>query len=477
MYYRYSDRSTADTPHNWVYRGSCANVTTYKDTSWVEKVCNHGKSRGLIRGVPSLATEMSPLGCYDYFNGEIPTPKDITIVDQRQVTRKPYKEFRKRFENKEVILNPMYAETFTARLHPGVPEGTPVQRQHELGFYTDDLSQPGSLCPGWASAIYALGGIDLTYPAMWRITNVRPQQLVRRRFDVYDTKTLTLPPEEVVREAARQIRVFFADEPHDGQLVSEALCKANLGAYDVLTDLAESRNTIEFCLDALSNIIKLIRKLMRELRRARQMHTSLAAINRTCAEIWLQFRYAVMPIMYSIEDAIKYMESQYHPYQTIREGKNLELTLDLPSGWVADAPIEFRDRCYVKTMFDVDNFNHNLTVSAPRTAWEKVRLSWVIDWVYNVGEFLTAIDTPSSVKYRGTQYSRQIKTNRIKIRHSSGLRGTFDLHAKAYKVDIIDDPLAWISLPLDVQMNWRRWLDAVSLAWMRQKEQLKYLRG
>lgn len=477
-YYHYTDRSYAENPApaQVLAGGPCPVISTYQEPDWQKAITNGGKPRGLLPGVPHIDTELPPDGCYSYCTDPaLIEPELVVIEDTRSVTRAPFKEFAAKRKKGEIVLNPMTAKRVTAKLVPGLPPDVEPVSTSTFLARAYSVPEPHYGC-GNLYIHRTLGGIELKYPRLSPIW-VDYGHPVYRLYDVFHVNELVLPPMEVAYEAHEQIVNYFEKHPHYGQLVVKAYSEANQGAWDVLTELAEFGKTLEYGLDLLHNIVELIVKLKRDLKRAHSMHAAAAEIADRVATIWLQFRYAVKPVVYSIQDIIEYRKSIFTPYQTIRKGHDHELTLELSSGWVADAPVKFRDRCYVKSMYQVDFATYNLTVSGARTFWEVFPLSWLIDFVISVGDFLTAMSPPDALKNRGGMYSRQIVDGSIQISNKDGRKGYIRLDASMYRADTITDPIAWVDLPFNYKLKWQQMLDVLALSWARSKAQIHQLRG
>lgn len=479
LYYHYANGDVNGISPARVKIGSdpCAVYSTYGEPEWVDAITNGGKPRGLLPGVPHQNTELPPDGCYSYCtDGELIKPQTVVIEDARSITRVPYKEFAEKRKAGEIVLNPMTARRVTAKLVPGLPSDVNPVSTSTLMVRAYSDPEPHVTTCGYKYIHPTIGGIELKYPRLSTIW-VDYGLPVNRHYDVFRVDELEMPPMSVVYEAHKQIAEYFEKHPHNGQLVVKAYSEANQGAWDVLTELAEFGKTLEYGLDLLHNIVEMIVKLKRDLKRAHSMHAAAAEIAERVATIWLQFRYAVKPVVYSIQDIIEYRKSIFTPYQTIRKGHDHELTLDLSSGWVANAPVKFRDRCYVKSMYQVDFATYNLTVSSARTFWEIFPLSWLIDFVISVGDFLTALSPPDALKNRGGMYSRQIVDGSIQIYNKDGRKGYIRLDATMYKADTITDPIAWVDLPFNYKLKWQQMLDVLALSWSRSKAQIHHLRG
>lgn len=201
--------------------------------------------------------------------------------------------------------------------------------------------------------------------------------------------------------------------------------------WDVLTDVSELGQTMSFLKDgvvALKNITlgcltanpKMVLKAFRveptfnRLRHVRNVikrnryklgNTSLAA-TKSAANLWLAYRYGLMPLLYSCEDAIQVLNASppkvdRHYQVTFRETfvtRNQVIPQSI-SGYVTftehtteshSVSVRYKARIsYTDSVLARFGLN---PWSLPRTVWERVPFSFVVDWFYDVGGWIDRLN-------------------------------------------------------------------------------------
>nr|UJQ84984.1 MAG: hypothetical protein 1 [Leviviridae sp.] len=267
--------------------------------------------------------------------------------------------------------------------------------------------------------------------------------------------------------------------------------KIDEGTIDTLTMLAESKDTFSFVTNRLLTIAKLLvafkkgnfssvaPKTFRRMRRAKK-HGKTWSLSKSFAEAWLEVRYALMPLVYDVNGAIKVLsgENALTPRKTFR-------------GWEDDM---------VEKSFDVSYYDHSFQTTVrlhgvhrlnglgragaigesrhdndlayqlglfnvATTAWELVPFSFVVDWFINIGSTLNALNPNPTWKILAswvkTEYTH-IFDGFAEITLSNG-----DIESVPfmYTISKTNRDIAPKGSPLsvDVNLNTTRLIDALSL--------------
>lgn len=407
-----------------------------------------------------------------------PVRLDIMSVDKR--TKQKASEFRKLQATGKVIVKPRHACDISALLLPGPPASTVFSGTLSRPFgdprfdvsplWLDEKLKPGTYCGrvlNWAQSHDDAFGIPLDGPVTTpsgRI-GIMPGQ---RQWESGVVHSLVMPSPGVAHRAATLLYDALEKHEWDRGLITSVHAEANSGAWDLLTEMGEAKETIGWIFGLLKSGVDLVVKTKRELRNAhKRPGQSASALADEIASIWMQFRYAFSPLGYSVNDALAYFETEFKPYETFRKGSNVKVDVDFPSDWsVSD--IKVRDRVFLKHRYASDYTLHNLGFNPLATAWELTPLSFVVDWLLNIGDLLSALNTPNNVIDMGCTYSRQIKDT-VEFRTPEG---RFELTVNYYKLTPYN-PLDRVGLTMDLSMTWKRWLDAIALSWMGTKSLLK----
>lgn len=308
------------------------------------------------------------------------------------------------------------------------------------------------------------------------LNNVR--QKVTRYTVPVDAKWRSPTLEEVVAFVSNIESAVTASEQSVG-LVTRAVADANQQGLDILTNLGEGPETIRFIHGVLKQIISLTDLHIKNMREAkREFYRSMQKLGRAVvnpkalldklASLWLQWRYAVMPLVYTAEDALAALSAIPKVFDSVRKRQDFELQLDAPPGYQVRVEGDVRHRCFLKRRYnlalDGAEWRQIIVADVPTTLWELTKLSFVVDWALNVGDYLASLDSPPGVDREASLYSRQFLGNVVMTK--LGCPG-WEMRAtvRLYKADILHNPRASSGLDLHLRMTWKRELDAIALAW------------
>jgi hypothetical protein len=182
-----------------------------------------------------------------------------------------------------------------------------------------------------------------------------------------------------------------------------------LSGYDILTELAESRETLHFLKGKVGGFADMISKLAHEdehaWRRGRRMtpksllRSGDKALRRLGGR-WMEIRYAIMPLFYSLRDIKGLVDDNGARYKTSRKRDKVEshsTGVTLPtSGYYLERHVSgsVSVASTSKARYDIDGLSslyaRRIASNPFATAWELVPLSFVVDWFFNIGDVITA---------------------------------------------------------------------------------------
>ena len=278
----------------------------------------------------------------------------------------------------------------------------------------------------------------------------------------------------------------------DNGLVTEVLAKANSGTYDLLTEIAELPETLKYIISLLrdfASAYKAVRKREVEVKKlfANKKQTSRTAreLADALASVWLQFRYAISPLQYSIEDIISTLEAYKRVFAKYKERVVTEAVVTAPDGFkVVNNSLVLTNRCIIKRSFSpediVDALLSVLKLNPLATAYELIPLSFVLDWFVNIGDYITAMTGTVKYSEQAACYSwkleGQVTLEKIVPELPDGFQPpVITLEVEHYKRLVIN-PSDLTGLTLDPSLNWMRQLDALALLWGPTKKIMKNLK-
>lgn len=187
------------------------------------------------------------------------------------------------------------------------------------------------------------------------------------------------------------------------EAVKTAVVAANTNTYDLLTELAESKETLAMVISILRAVrrpLEAYKEFERQLRKNKNL--SKEKMFEALQNKWMEYRYAIMPAFYSVQDISKLVKERDNAYKTDREKR--VLTYDN----VTDVPLVNTSSSYIysavsgtttiratgKARYNLSNLNLRLFdqigLNPFVTAWELIPFSFVVDWFVNIGDWVQA---------------------------------------------------------------------------------------
>lgn len=374
-------------------------------------------------------------------------------------------KFKTRQRKGEIIMSDYRRGNIVAKCNNRLVRSVPTLGSVQWGGWLD-LNE--TYFPGQGAAMRAalLSKIQVRYTSLtFTVRGIHSWKTEQATGLRYESMVLTYP-------------TTYPVHPDPAGVVTSALAEAMSTQMDVLTELVELPQTLAFvndkCTSAVNLTVRNQRKKARVIRRAKKLKWPTPKLIDRLAAMELQFRYALMPIVYSINDARSLLEEYGYLFKEARSAQHFPVEFSDEFGdWEGNDKVS----CLVKQRFDPDavaSRAHALIGPNPIvTLWEITTLSFVVDWVVPIGDYLAALTTPSmsaelksSLAFRCSRYCR--------AEASSGLWR--EIYIESYERQSIT-PRDHIGLTVSPHMNWKRWLDASALSWSMARTNLKKIKG
>lgn len=172
-------------------------------------------------------------------------------------------------------------------------------------------------------------------------------------------------------------------------LGTKTLSKVYSADAQVLTTLGELRETLS-----------LIRHPLRSLGVVTQRYSRRRHFNVPGSQAWLGYRYGIRPLMADIENYIKAATSHERQftakYGTSRNADDMVSTSfaqgSLTHNLVESYSVKYQVKTYAlaRVLATLSGSYGTTARDIPIAAWELVPYSFVLDWFYNIGDFLNA---------------------------------------------------------------------------------------
>lgn len=267
------------------------------------------------------------------------------------------------------------------------------------------------------------------------------------------------------------------------RMITNVASEANMGTIDALTSVAELPEAIRFLIDTLKLFMRVFKDakrkefhLFNKKKRIQGLSVKeMSAINQAkaikdvtdaIADVWLQFRYAIMPMVYTIEDAVKTNDSLKKEFLRFRAGfaHDIPFNITLPQGWTVNKTrLNCRSRILIKNGYQNGaQLSDLLGSNIHLTAWELIPLSFVVDWFINIGDFISSFNYfPPNWESKAT-FSWKIDDTLSFIHEPSN--ASVSVECKFYQRSIIN-PSDYCRLVYKPEINLVRQLDAFALIW------------
>ena len=434
---------------------------------------------------PSLATKLDPTGkfirrstlslskdeaiagysvyCVEPGDSLLPDPTTLSYVIEQAPHKVPSKNFKKRRAAGEILMNPYSRGRITVNREASY-DFTPTQ---PLSVYTPSFGwyMYGGDVPKWSGGITAPHvstlGVGAPVYGMQAGESLRSVS-VYLKYKTYQTphKTYDLSPEYVPLAIPTQ---------YDKGLITAVLADRNNGMYDLLSELGEFPETLEFLTNQTKKAFFIAEATESDIEKMKgKVPTRIA---RYAARKWMMARYALLPIFYSIKDikgALDSMGREYAEYKQISTSDSVDDFDSCNGAYTVSVSGTIVNRCFIKSRYTPDSiladFRRLVNINIFTSAWELATRSFVVDWVLNVGDFISALTgSDGSVDSKCCYSTRDRRQVTISYAINGSKRPKTIVSFNCYSRTVIN-PADHIGLDLSWDMNWKRYIDASAMS-------------
>lgn len=345
-------------------------------------------------------------------------------------------------------------------------------------------------------------------PVRWGVIEPSPARI-----------TLTLPLDET--SEPMPIVSLRGDPDWSGSFSAITDCSNRLieAQADVLTAIAEMRETVigiqsnvlrtaEWINDiikhnasrrASSNLQSLdqlistgsrrafIRRLKRDISRAQRREQSKRdrlqkkygnasakeAVDRVTSH-WLDAQYGIQPAVLTINDLLETLRRQKRVFHRARVAWSPQFPPVTYDGWKVTDASTAQGWVWGKVRYELSSFFSSLAsytrLNIPLTAWERVPLSFVVDWLFPIGDILSSlrIGEPKPAQFVMTKsFLRKVDVTLTKETDAV----TYTVRVTGYVYGrLLTNPsegILQIGLTPNLNLSWKRWVTAFALSWAR----------
>jgi hypothetical protein len=302
----------------------------------------------------------------------------------REIRDRPTHKYQSRKKRGEVLpVNPLFVEEVTAT--------------RSIGYYEITEDWGCKACPDLYSFTQIAPRIHLESVMSWDIVSTHAAPAVSRA------------------------------KSFNGIVWTEAVASAKDGLFDILTFAAEYRETQEYIAGRLSQAARMISNFRKELRKLSKGKTRALPNSKELAGFELEYRYALLPIHLDIKSAIdtwlyshlRRVRGSAQRADTVSGTKRVGVPRYLTghSGATRGDPVEVLvtgiSSISVKgySIYEMGLHLPPIKTNILATLWEKIPLSFVLDWFLNVGDTLTAITPQPNFNFKVGGVTTEIVTS------------------------------------------------------------------
>lgn len=322
---------------------------------------------------------------------------------------------------------------------------------------------------------------------------------------------------------AESLRTSFHEPisaPVDPSWVQSEIADANTKALDWLTTFAEAPKTVATIISAIRTIRDVLRswdkrgeairenhkKWVADLRKRisetldliskakattlkRKLYRTLRKLNNRLSRegkilidkltgAWMMYRYEIMPLVYTVQDAVKAANTYKNQYFTCR-GRVItpHSPPDIGPTWVFTGESSITTKLMIKFGYyddpnsTADLLNRVLYGNILTTGWELITRSFVADWFITVGDWLTA-----SFGFTESESVKRVST----MSHKCVIKGYYVEEFTGAKVIIdfesyerfLPDLSSYSGIYFRPNLTAKRMVDAFCLTWPSLKRTL-----
>lgn len=359
------------------------------------------------------------------------------------------------------------------------------------------------------------GNMWCTVPGSDEVCN--PALMLEREIGEVD---FSVKPSDIglTKEKLNSLFSTTPSNPADPAWIQSVVAEANTRALDWLTTLSELPETIKYLFTIVRNLGSILkkwksreatiretfRKMALDLQKQisdtlnliskakgktmiRNLRRKLRTLNRRYSRLgkdlisalssaWMQYRYAIMPLIYTAEDAAEALRNMKFQYFVTRDKSAIPLAQpSLGDAWKFEGTSTTNCRVTLKYSYapfsDFMSLSRVLSANLATTAWELTSKSFVWDWFFTVGDFLASgFGKPEAATQCVMSVSYEHKIVGTYVHDSTGCEAKVDSLHYARE---IPDPRSFSGIYFRKNLNWKRYVDAFAMAWPTLRKSVK----
>lgn len=208
-------------------------------------------------------------------------------------------------------------------------------------------------------------------------------------------------------------------QPTASELSGQLRSKIKASNLNLAQSLAEYRQTADLFCDLVSDVVSTFRSLrsgrgLKDI--AKYFKKPKSNIVDDVANRWLQYQYGIRPLMSDLHGSCEALRKKLNDgsYNYVTVSRDIE-SLELQKWPNKDTPVgkalcQIRHRCRLKARYKISSATVKQLTEVGITnpallAWELVPYSFVVDWLFPVGNWLASLDALNGTSNFSYYYS------------------------------------------------------------------------
>lgn len=388
----------------------------------------------------------------------VPVQPDVVSYSELVKTRQPFKQFEAARKSGLILLKPLrHIEAHAT------PDWLPSQgdvlldvNQVRVGFL--DFETPTRPCaPAYYAWRYESSSGAVPFQPIMPISGIFTLPMLQHgrlfgglSLGTYRGKGPSPSFTKATGPQLAKLVKYFDQQQAPVNLKTSALDENFSGIMDVLTEIGEAPETIRYIYDLLRRIIMIFVGMRSKEAALRKKFKGKELVDEI-ASLWMQFRYAISPLAFSVNDALDLLNRKPVQYISTRKREDVAFRYEDGRGFEYKGVIEHR--VFVKSRVTMTSFS-GMGLNPAKTLWELTPLSFVIDWVLPIGQLLGAILPPSDA-----QQIAVLESKRVRSVTMTGGKLAMDYYVCTPTNRVPN------GIGFDPNLNFKRLLDSLALAW------------
>lgn len=270
-------------------------------------------------------------------------------------------------------------------------------------------------------------------------------------------------------------------------MIQGLFAKANSPAVSIAISLAEGMESLEYITKRLMDIVRITQSMSYALINSRDLTRQIVA-NSNPANAWLEWRYAILPLMLEVENWLSLLKGKNRKKEKIQDGFK-EVTYShighsfsfnnsrIPAtyNFMSSYKTSIRGGCGLVVRFQQDLAPFGTGIyDIIQAGWERTMLSFVVDWFVDIGQWLAAFRDTKLDYING--YATIVIEEEVDIIMTSSV-GTTILNAIGHGADSMQTYAYKMSRKAGIEPSALPRIQPLILKWYRKVDAIALLTG